>query len=495
VQTGQSRLEGRILLQQDGGRGSLPKLGELDSRPPTVHMKISSHAPQSADRVSIARSLDDASISRGHILITIVVGLGLFFDIFDVFLAGVLSSVLTQSFGLSQAILPIVLSSSFVGMFIGASVMGIVADRIGRKSGFLLNLGIYSLFTFAGGFSPNAAALIVTRFLAGVGIGSQLPLSDVYLTELLPARVRGKLMCLAYTISFCGIPAVGLGARLLVPVHFGGIEGWRWLFISGAMGGAVIWALQRYVVESPRWLETAGRTEDACRSAAQLLGLPMNSFHSSPPSRDARQKTIPSYLTIFAPGQRRRTLMLYVFQLFQAVGYYSFGTMVPLVLAHRGFSIPSSLTYTTIAFLGYPVGSALSLLVVEKVDRRLLVMTSAFAMATFGMALGLATSPYGIGALGILYTLVSNIFSNAFHILQAEIFPTAIRGRAAGSAYGLSRLSSAAMPFILLPVLDKFGSAAMFAIVAASMVIVIVDIGLFAPHTTGKQLDEIAADI
>ena len=454
-----------------------------------------SNVPQPADRASIVRSLDNASISPEHILITVVVGLGLFFDIFDVFLAGVLSSVLTRSFGLSQAILPIVLSASFLGMFIGASLMGIVADRIGRRSGFLLNLGIYSLFTLAGGFSPNATVLIVTRFLAGVGIGSQLPLSDVYLSELLPTRVRGKLMCLAYTISFCGIPAVGLGARLLVPVHFGGIDGWRWLFIAGAMGGAAVWALQRYVVESPRWLEAAGRIEDARISASQLLGISVNSFRSVQSSERQTRKRMPSYFTIFAPEQRRRTLMLYVFQLFQAVGYYSFGTMVPLVLAHRGFSIPSSLTYTTIAFLGYPVGSALSLLVVEKIDRRLLVMISAFAMATFGMALGFATSPYSIGALGILYTLVSNIFSNAFHILQAEIFPTAIRGRAAGSAYGLSRLSSAAMPFILLPVLNKFGSAPMFAIVAASMAVVIVDIGLFAPRTTGKQLDEIAADI
>jgi putative MFS transporter len=450
--------------------------------------------PQPAEQASIAHSLDNAPISTGHILITIIVGLSLFFDIFDVFLAGALSSVLTDSFGLSHALLPVVLSSSFAGMFIGASLMGVVADRIGRKSAFFLNLGIYSLFTFIGGFSPNAAALIVTRVLAGVGIGSQLPLADVYLTELLPARVRGKLMCLAYTISFCGIPAVGLGARLLVPVHFGGIEGWRWLFFAGSMGAIVVWALQRYVIESPRWLEAAGRTDDACRSAAQLLGLPISSFRCFQSSGGAKQKQVRSFLTLFAPAQRRRTLMLYVFHVFQAVGYYSFGTMVPLVLARRGFSIPASLTYTTIAFLGYPVGSALSLLVVEKIDRRLLVMGSAAAMATIGMALGFARSPYSIGALGILYTLISNVFSNAYHVLQAEIFPTAIRGRATGSAYGLSRLSSAAMPFVLLPILSDYGPAPMFAVVALSMAIVIIDIGLFAPHTTGTRLDQIAAD-
>ena len=150
--------------------------------------------------------------------------------------------------------------------------------------------------------------------------------------------------------------------------------------------------------------------------------------------------------------------MLYLFQIFQTVGYYGFGTMVPLVLADKGFSVLTSLTYTTIAFLGYPLGSALSVFVIEKIDRRLLIMLSAGAMAAFGLALGFSASPFSIATFGILYTLVSNIFSNAFHILQGEIFPTAIRGRAAGSAYGLSRLSSAAMPFVLLPVLDNYGA-------------------------------------
>ena len=96
-------------------------------------------------------------------------------------------------------------------------------------------------------------------------------------------------------------------------------------------------------------------------------------------------------------------------------------------------------------------------------------------------------------ALGLAYTVVSNIFSNAFHIFQAEIFPTLVRATAAGTAYGLSRLSSAAMPFVLLPVLQGGGAAAMFALVAAAMLIVVVDIGFFAPSTTGRPLERVAS--
>jgi putative MFS transporter len=442
----------------------------------------------------VAELLDAAPLTVRHWRITLVIGLGLFFDIFDVFLAGTLGTVLTKSFGLSQATLPFVLGSSFLGMFFGAIFMGVVADRIGRRPAFLVNLGIYSLFTLAGSFSPNAIVLIATRFFAGVGIGAQMPLSDAYLSELLPARVRGKLISLAYTIGFCGIPAIGLSARVLVPLKFFGFEGWRWLFVAGSLGGIVIWGLQRYLVESPRWLEAAGRAEEARRATAFLLEEPVSSVQSNSSLEKREPAPRPSYGALFAAGNRRRTLMLYVFQIFQTIGYYGFGTMVPLVLASKGFSVLTSLTYTTIAFLGYPVGSALSILVVERIDRRAIIMISALAMAGFGLALGFAASPFLISAYGILYTLVSNIFSNAYHVLQGEIFPTAIRGRAAGSAYSLSRLSSAAMPFVLLPVLSEHGAAAMFAIVAAAMVIVIADIGLFAPQTTGRKLESIAAD-
>jgi putative MFS transporter len=401
-----------------------------------------------------------SDVTREHWRLTIIVGLGLFFDVFDVFLAGTLATVLVRSFRIDQNMLPVVLGSSFLGMFFGATFMGSVADHMGRRPAFLINLAIYSLFTLAGSVSPTASVLIATRFLAGIGIGAQIPLSDAYLSEVLPAHVRGTMMSVAYTIGFCGVPAIGFAARVLVPLHAFGIEGWRWLFVLGSLGGIVVWTLQRYLVESPRWL-------------------------------DAARQPRASFFELFAPRLRRRTLMLYVFQIFQTVGYYGFGTMVPLVLASKGFPVLASLTYTTIAFIGYPIGSALSVFVIDAIERRVLIVVSAFGMAAFGLALGVATSPVAIATLGILYTLTSNVFSNAFHVLQGEMFPTAMRGRAAGSAYGLSRLSSAAMPFVLLPVLARHGAGAMFAVIAIAMTIVIVDVALFAPPTTGRTLEEI----
>jgi MFS transporter, putative metabolite:H+ symporter len=153
------------------------------------------------------------------------------------------------------------------------------------------------------------------------------------------------------------------------------------------------------------------------------------------------------------------------------------------------------LTYTTLVLIGYPVGSALSVPIVERVDRRWMIVGGAVLMAVFGVALGFAASPLWIVASGFSYTVVSNVFSNAFHVFQAEIFPTFMRTTAAGTAYALSRLSSAAMPFVLLPVLNDRGAPAMFGVVALAMLVVVVDIGLFAPSTTGRTLEQVATEI
>jgi len=197
-------------------------------------------------------------------------------------------------------------------------------------------------------------------------------------------------------------------------------------------------------------------------------------------------------LSALLSGQyRSRAIMLGVFHVFQTIGYYGFGTLVPLVLASKGYPIVTSLTFTTLTFIGYPVGSALSLPIIERVDRKWLIVGAALLMSLLGIGMGYSTSSRAIVVLGFLYTAVSNVFSNGLHILQVEIFPTSVRATAAGACYGLSRLSSAAMPFVLLPVLERWGAGPMFVVVAAALWIVMIDIAFFAPSTTGRSLEEV----
>ena len=442
--------------------------------------------------ISIAARLNRLPPTRIHRQATIIAGIGSFFDLFDIFLAGVLGTVLTQQFHLTRAALPPIIGSSFIGMFFGATLLGRYADRAGRRTAFLLNLGIYSGFTLLGAFSVDLTMLIVTRFLAGIGIGAELPLVDAYLSELLPARHRGRYTAWAYTIGFFGIPAAGFLARILVPRQPLGIDGWRWMFVAGSLGAAIVWVSRSKLPESPRWLESMGRTAEAdaivsrMEREAEAVG-PL----AAPEPNEIAQSGHARFRAIFGPRYRGRTLMLCVFHIFQTVGYYGFGTLVPTVLAAKGYSIVTSLTFTSLTFIGYPVGSALSLPVVERVDRRWLIVGSAALMSVFGLALGYASAPGVILTMGFFYTATSNVFSNALHIFQVEIFPTFARATAAGTAYGLSRLSTGAMPFVLVPVLDRWGPGAMFAVIAAALWIVILDITLFAPKTTGRSLEAI----
>jgi putative MFS transporter len=442
---------------------------------------------------SIAARLNRLPPTRTHRHATVIAGIGSFFDLFDIFLAGVLGGVLTQQFHLSRAALPPIIASSFIGMFVGATLLGAFADRAGRRTAFLVNLGIYSAFTLLGAFSPNVTMLIATRFLAGIGIGAELPLVDAYLSELLPSRCRGRYTAWAYTLGFLGIPAAGFLARILVPRQPLGIDGWRWMFVAGSLGAAIVWALRSKLPESPRWLETVGRTAEAEVIVAQMEREAEPAGPLPPPSPDAPAVTDHTRLrAIFGPRYRRRTLMLCVFHVFQTIGYYGFGTLVPTVLAAKGYSIVTSLTFTSLTFVGYPVGSALSLPLVERVDRRWLIVGSAALMSAFGLGLGYGSAPGTTLAMGFLYTATSNIFSNALHVFQVEIFPTFVRATAAGAAYGVSRLSTAAMPFVLVPVLDRWGPGAMFLVIAGALWIVIVDIALLAPKTTGRSLEMIA---
>ena len=440
---------------------------------------------------SIAARLNRLAPTRAHREATIVAGIGTFFDIFDIFLTGVLGTVLIEEFDLGRAALPPLLASGFVGMFAGASALGWVADRLGRRTAFLVNLAIYSGFTLAGAFSDSAAMLVATRFMAGIGIGAELVLVDAYLGELLPPSHRGRYTAWAYTLGFVGVPAAGFLARALVPTAPLGIAGWRWMFVAGSLGAVIVWALRSRLPESPRWLASVGRYDEAdaivTRFEREATSLP-----PIPSAQEAAAPVGPAGLKlVLGPGYRGRLAMLCVLQVFQAFGYYGFGTLVPTVLAAKGYSIVTSLAYTSLTFIGYPVGSALSLPLVERVDRRWLLAGAAALMSLFGLALGYATSSSAILVAGFCYTAASNVFSNAHHIFQVEIFPTAVRATASGAAYGLSRLSTAAMPFLLVPVLDRWGAGPMFACIALALWIVIADVVLFAPATTGRSLERI----
>jgi MFS transporter, putative metabolite:H+ symporter len=438
---------------------------------------------------SVGARLDRLPIVRTHRMLTAAVGVGLFFDFFDSNLSGTIGKVLQADFGVSATSLKLILSSAFIGQFVGSIVFGRLADRLGRRSAFMLNLGVYSLFTLAGAFSPNAGFLIATRFLAGLGIGAETALADCYLAEMLPASRRGRFVAWAYTVGFLAVPAVGFAALWLAPRHLLGVDGWRILFVLGALGAAAVWVLRRKLIESPRWLAARGRHDEA----EQLVAALESQARTPLPEPVADGSTVEGaggLRVLLRKPYLRRTAMMWLFCVLSAVVYYGFGTLAPQVLAVKGFSIVKGLGFTALSFCGYPVGSLLSVPLMDRFERKRLLAGSAIATALAGLGFGYAGSGVVLVACGFLYTMLSNVFANTSHVYLSEQYPTYIRTSAAGAAYSLSRLSAGMLPFVLLPVLTHYGSGWLFGSVAIGVAVLCLDVLLLGDRTTGRPVDD-----
>jgi MFS transporter, putative metabolite:H+ symporter len=443
-----------------------------------------------------AAVLDRLPVTGWHWRLTVLVGLGSFFDLYEVFLGGVLAPVLATEFGLGSTGKALVIAAGFAGMFVGANVLSVVADRLGRRRVFILNLLVYSLFSLAAAFSPNIETFLVLRFVAGIGLGAELVLVDTYLAEFVPGRVRGRMTAWAYTVGFLGVPlAALLGGKLVAKQELLGIEGWRWLLVFGGLGAVFVLAVRSVLPESPRWLESVGRDAEAWAVVRSVVAkvAPGTAVPEEPGPARTREdaRGVGEVLRTAFRDYRRRSVMLVVFQILQTVAYYGFGTLAPLVLVAKGFEVTDSLGYAALSFAGYPLGSLASVPLVERFERKYLIIASALGIAVCGIVFAAASNVVLIVAAGFLLTAVSNVFSNAFHIYQAEIFPTAIRSTASGVAYSLSRATSVVLPFVAVPLLGTVGPVAVFTGSAVLIVVLCLDVGLLGPLSTGLALEEV----
>ncbi|MGH3645457.1 MAG: MFS transporter [Mycobacterium sp.] len=441
----------------------------------------------------IGSQLDALPVGRAHRKVVVAIGLGLFFEVYEIFLSGSIATALKSQYHLGGSTVALLMASSFVGMFIGAAAFGRIADRIGRRRAFLLNLVWFSVCSLLAAVAPTVALLVAARFLAGIGIGAEYPVADSYLSDVLPKAHRGRLAAWAYTCSFLAVPALGFLALGLSGRTVLGIDGWRILLLMGAVGALFVMFMRRGLPESPRWLAGRGRIDEAQAAVAAFAG----GREFVPTSTETNGARIPTAVTANPVARLRqapyrgRMAMLAVFHVFQPFGYYGFGTLAGLVLVARGFDVTSSLLFTALAFFGYPLGSLLSIPLLARFERKFLVMASAAAMAGCGIAFAVTSSPALIVLFGVLTTSAANVFSNVYHVYQAEIFPSDVRATAVGATYSLSRLSSAALPFVLIPVLDTYGAIAMFTVVVGALVVAIGVLVPFGPRTTGRSLEDI----
>ena len=450
-----------------------------------------SAGPGGAPRPSIAARVERLPLVRFHYRFIALISLGAFFDFFDIFMMAYIGAALQTSGFLGLEQFSVLIAAGFLGMFAGTVVFGIGSDRFGRRTSFVLMLLVYSAFTLAGAFSPDATWLIVTRALAGVGIGAELVVIDTYVTEIVPGAYRGRFVAITQLVGFCAIPVAALLSRVLLPTHEG-LDGWRWILVIGALGGVFAWWIRRGVPESPRWLESVGRTDEAERVMAEIERQ-VEADHGGPlPAPGAlrveRAERVP-VRELFGPAYRSRTIMLLVFHLLQTVGIYGFANWAPTFLLRQGESLGSSLEYSFLIALVSPVGPLLGVLTAERFERKRSIVVLSTLMAVTGLAFPFARSAVAIVAIGALFTIFSYWFSSAFHAYQAELFPTRARATGVGFTYSMSRLSAVFSTLIIGALLVR-GVFAVFVFMAAAMLGVALVVGVFGPRTNARALED-----
>ena len=228
------------------------------------------HADRMVGLRDIGRCLDHLPVGPGHQRVVIAVGLGLFFEVYEIFLSSTIASALKTQYGLGGAALQLLLASSFLGMFIGAAAFSRMADRIGRRRAFLFNLVWFSVWSVIAAIAPNPWMLVGTRFMAGMGIGAEYPVADAYLSEILPKAHRGRLAAWAYTCSFLAAPALGFLSLSLNGRSPFGFEGWRVLLLVGAIGALV---RQRAAPRPSRVAAVAGGRRPDRGCAGRIAGF------------------------------------------------------------------------------------------------------------------------------------------------------------------------------------------------------------------------------
>ncbi|HTJ27742.1 MAG TPA: MFS transporter [Candidatus Limnocylindria bacterium] len=462
-------------------------------------------SPASTSDASIAARLDRLPPSRYVRGLVMRISLGGFFEFYDLFMTAYIAVGFLRAkifVASAQGFFDVrgfasFVGAGFAGMFVGTLLFSWISDRYGRRATFTLSLLWYSLATLVMACMSTPAAIDAWRFLAGIGVGVQLITIDTYITEITPKESRGSAIALSQFVTFWAVPCVALIAYLLVPRTIAGFDGWRFVALIGALGAVAVWPLRAGLPESPRWLETHGRRDEALRGLREMEGrVAAETGRPLPPPEEhlagKGETTRGAWSEIWQAAYRQRTVMLIVFNVFQTIGFYGFASWVPTLLLSEGITETRSLAYVFIIALVNPLGALIGVRYADRLQRKWQIVVLALIIAVCGLLWAQQRTAAGIVVLGALITLANNWFSVAYHAYQAELYPTRIRAQAVGFVYSWSRFSSIFVGFVIAAVLRAYGVGGVFVIIAIAMAIVAATIALLGPLTNRVRLEALS---
>ncbi len=436
--------------------------------------------------VNAGARLDRLPISSFHRRILLLIGIGMFFDGFDVYVAAtVLGATLQTGFSTLRQNAQFV-SVTFLGMMLGSLLTGFLGDRYGRRFTYQANLVIFGLASIASAFAPSMKVLILLRGLMGLGLGAELVAGFSTMTEFVPPQARGKWVGTLSAIVVSSLPITALVSTLLIPRF-----GWRIMFILGGLGALGVWYLRKALPESPRWLESVGRTDEA-EAILRRIEREVALHHPLPPPAPATPLPPTRNLAaLISPALFPRMLVGAVTLIVANTLIYGFVTFLPTFFVQEGRGIARSFAYSLIMSVGAPVGSAVGTLTADSWGRRPTIVGASLLTILLGGIYPFIKDPILLVVAGFL--LVIPIYVQVtllFAIYIPELFPTDVRMRAGGICNTFGRGATILTPFLVVALLRSYGIGGVLTLMIGFLIVQIIVVLRFGIEPKKRRLED-----
>jgi putative MFS transporter len=376
-------------------------------------------------------------------------------------------------------------------MTIGSLVTGFVGDKFGRRFTYQINLLVFGLASLAAAFAQDMTQLIACRFVQGLGLGAEIVVGYSTMTEFVPPRTRGRWMSMMAFIVVAGFPATSLLGYLIIP-NFG----WRPMFVIAGIGSLIVWYLRKNLPESPRWLETQGRTDEA-EALMNTIEAEASGGKQLPPIMvPAPVPQVAATDLLKPPLLQRMVVGSWVLITINTL-IFGFVIFLPQFFLRQGLTITNSLAYTLVLSAGSLVGCAVGAYTSDAVGRRYSIIGASIVTIFAGYIYArfdAASDPAIVLAVG--FVLVVAIYVQTailYGVYPPELFPTEIRLRANGICNMFGRGATVISPFIVGSLIASYKLPGVIWLMIGLVVIQILVVWAWGVEPRNRGLEDVAA--
>ncbi len=449
--------------------------------------------PPSTQSASILARLDRIPVWSLPWSYLVIIGIGYFFTFFDIADIGYGMPAIAKQFHLSGSTSTFVaLSIGLIGYAVGSLIIGTLSDRYGRYRILLFTIALTAVGSFLDATATGVVTLSIWRFITGMGVGADLNLVSTYVGELAPASQRGRISNLTFLVGILGqavTPFVALG---LVPNY---TYGWRLLFVIGGVIAAVGLLGRFQLPESPRWLATHGRADEAeaivvrMEDTARSRGIDL----PEPQVDEGVVEELEGFpaRALLRPVFARRLAVLIPMWFLWYIGNYGFLGDSADLLSTRGYDIASSILYLGVGGLGYPVGALLMAWLSDRKERKVLMFASSVVWLVGLILVGTLANEGVLVTGAFLAALGLGMWLQVAYTYTAECFPTAARSTGFAVSDGVGHAGGAvgglALPHVVAGTSFFTGFVGIGITGVAAGVV-----ALLGPKSSGRRLEEMS---